>query len=125
MWLKLGYVYEMCMPFFKIHILIFFFHLFTYLGFNIAFREFGATVPSLWQTVMDFQRDRPEVVKHWPVREDSLWRFVTDNNGESYNLCHFWTNFEIASLDLWRSNDYLKFFNYLDQTGGFFYERYL
>ncbi|KAI9499717.1 nucleotide-diphospho-sugar transferase [Zychaea mexicana] len=93
-------------------------------GFNIAFREFGATVPSLWQTVKDFERDRPEVVKHWPIKEDSLYRFITDDDGGSYNLCHFWTNFEIASLSLWRSNDYLKFFNYLDQSGGFFYERW-
>ncbi|KAI8148594.1 nucleotide-diphospho-sugar transferase [Fennellomyces sp. T-0311] len=93
-------------------------------GFNIAFREFGATVPSLWETVLNFERDRPEVIKHLPIKKDSLYRFITDDNGQSYNLCHFWTNFEIASLDLWRSNDYLKFFNYLDQTGGFFYERW-
>jgi alpha 1,2-mannosyltransferase len=24
---------------------------------------------------------------------------------------------------LWRSNDYLKLFSYLDRSGGFFYER--
>ncbi|ORY95432.1 nucleotide-diphospho-sugar transferase [Syncephalastrum racemosum] len=93
-------------------------------GFNIAFREFAATVPSLWQTVLNFQRSHPEVLEHLPAKEDSLWRFVTDNNGETYNMCHFWTNFEIASLDLWRSNDYLKLFNYLDRSGGFFYERW-
>lgn len=93
------------------------------LGFTIAFKEFGATVSSLWKTVLDFEKAHPEVVEHSPAKEDSLWRFVTDDNGQSYNLCHFWTNFEIASLDLWRSNDYLKFFHYLDRSGGFFYER--
>ncbi|KAL1932555.1 hypothetical protein VTP01DRAFT_8233 [Rhizomucor pusillus] len=93
-------------------------------GFNIAFREFHATVPTLWNTVLEFRRTHPEVMKHFPETKGSLWRFVTDDKGASYNLCHFWTNFEIAALDLWRSNDYLKYFNYLDRSGGFFYERW-
>ncbi|KAG0754267.1 hypothetical protein G6F57_013608 [Rhizopus arrhizus] len=93
-------------------------------GFTIAFREFIQTVPTLWQTVMNFRRDYPEVSSGWPSKEDSLVKFITDSNEQDYNGCHFWTNFEIASLDLWRSNDYLKLFNYLDQAGGFFYERW-
>ncbi|KAL0078764.1 nucleotide-diphospho-sugar transferase [Phycomyces blakesleeanus] len=93
-------------------------------GFNIAFREFMATVPSLWGTIEAFKRDYPEVMEHLPVKEDSLWKFVTNDNGETYNSCHFWTNFEIASLAVWRSNDYLKLFSYLDRSGGFFYERW-
>ncbi|KAI8889993.1 glycosyltransferase family 15 protein [Backusella circina FSU 941] len=92
-------------------------------GFNIAFREFIQTVPSLWQTIKQFQQDYPEVSSGWPTQRDSLYNFVTQDD-ESYNGCHFWTNFEIASLDLWRSNDYLKLFSYLDQSGGFFYERW-
>lgn len=95
-----------------------------YQGFTIAFREFIATVPTLWQTIMDFRRENPDVASRWPTKKDSLINFVTDDNGESYNGCHFWTNFEIASLELWRSNDYLKLFSYLDQKGGFFYERW-
>ncbi|KAI8093629.1 nucleotide-diphospho-sugar transferase [Halteromyces radiatus] len=93
-------------------------------GFNIAFREFLATVPTLWQTVLDFKKSHPEVMKQLPSPEDSLWNFVASDDGLSYNSCHFWTNFEIASLDLWRSNEYLKYFNYLDRAGGFFYERW-
>ncbi|KAL7318131.1 hypothetical protein PS15m_004392 [Mucor circinelloides] len=92
-------------------------------GFTIAFREFLETVPTLWQTVMDFKRDYPDVASRWPSKKNSLEKFVT-NDGNSYNGCHFWTNFEIASLELWRSNDYLKLFSYLDQQGGFFYERW-
>ncbi|KAI7894373.1 nucleotide-diphospho-sugar transferase [Mucor mucedo] len=93
-------------------------------GFTIAFREYMATVPTLWQTVMNFRKENPEVASRWPTKKDSLINFVSDNNGDSYNGCHFWTNFEIASLELWRSNDYLKLFSYLDQQGGFFYERW-
>lgn len=33
-----------------------------------------------------------------------------------------WSNFEIASLDLWRSPAYSKFFDFLDKKGGFYYE---
>lgn len=55
---------------------------------------------------------------------ESLYRFVTDENGSEYNLCHFWTNFEIARLDLWHTEAYQALFTYLDKTGGFFYERW-
>ncbi|KAI8575194.1 hypothetical protein K450DRAFT_262968 [Umbelopsis ramanniana AG] len=93
-------------------------------GFTIAFREFMGTIPSLWDTVRNFKRDYPEVADNLPARQDTLFKFITDDNGNTYNGCHFWTNFEIASLDLWRSNDYLKLFSYLDRSGGFFYERW-
>jgi alpha 1,2-mannosyltransferase len=39
-------------------------------------------------------------------------------------LCHFWSNFEIASLSWLRSQAYLDYFNHLDKAGGFFYERW-
>lgn len=39
-------------------------------------------------------------------------------------LQHFWSNFEIASLDLWRSDAYRAYFDHLDKSGGFFYERW-
>ncbi|KAI7855640.1 glycolipid 2-alpha-mannosyltransferase-domain-containing protein [Circinella umbellata] len=93
-------------------------------AFTLTFTEFVATIPTLWDTVKDFRRDHPEIIKRFPPKEKSLWKFITDDDGKTYNTCHFWTNFEIAALDLWRSNEYLQFFNYLDQSGGFFYERW-
>jgi len=33
-----------------------------------------------------------------------------------------WSNFEIADLDFWRSEAYMKFFDYLEAQGGFYYE---
>ncbi|KAI8147913.1 nucleotide-diphospho-sugar transferase [Fennellomyces sp. T-0311] len=93
-------------------------------GFTLTFTEFMSTIPSLWETVLNFQRDHPDIVSRFPPKEKSLWKFITDDDGETYNSCHFWTNFEIGSLDLWRSNEYLRFFNYLDETGGFYYERW-
>lgn len=43
--------------------------------------------------------------------------------GESYNMCHFWSNFEIARLDWFRSKEYNAFFEMMDRSGGFWTER--
>jgi len=44
--------------------------------------------------------------------------------GESYNMCHFWSNFEIARLDFFRSKEYEEFFQMMDRSGGFWMERW-
>jgi mannosyltransferase len=44
-------------------------------------------------------------------------------NGETYNMCHFWSNFEIARLDFFRSKEYEDFFEMMDRSGGFWMER--
>lgn len=38
-------------------------------------------------------------------------------------MCHFWTNFEIASLSFFRSEAYQAYFDYIDSTGMFYYDR--
>ena len=43
--------------------------------------------------------------------------------GEKYNMCHFWSNFEIAKLDWFRSKEYGEFFDMMDRSGGFWMER--
>ncbi|RLV91045.1 putative mannosyltransferase KTR5 [Spathaspora sp. JA1] len=43
---------------------------------------------------------------------------------EDYNLCHFWSNFEIARTDIFTSSEYQQLFQYLDSTGGFYKERW-
>ena len=43
--------------------------------------------------------------------------------GENYNMCHFWSNFEIARLDWFRSKEYQDFFDTMDRSGGFWMER--
>ncbi|KAI9687794.1 MAG: alpha-1,2-mannosyltransferase (Kre5) [Bathelium mastoideum] len=44
--------------------------------------------------------------------------------GEIYNMCHFWSNFEIARLDWFRSKEYNEFFEMMDRSGGFWMERW-
>ncbi|KIY49629.1 glycosyltransferase family 15 protein [Fistulina hepatica ATCC 64428] len=88
-------------------------------AFTIAIYEFKATIPTLWDHVKQFIKDHPEHV----VSENSMG-FLSNDDGDTYNLCHFWSNFEIADMNLWRSPAYQDFFNYLESTGGFYYERW-
>jgi len=41
---------------------------------------------------------------------------------ENFSINTVWSNFEIADMDFWRSEAYAAFFNYLDRSGGFYYE---
>ncbi|CAG8446229.1 13565_t:CDS:2 [Acaulospora morrowiae] len=88
-------------------------------GFTISLLEFEATIPTLWKTVKKFVEEHPQYVS-----KDNIMDFISDDGGKTYNLCHFWSNFEIADLNFWRSSPYREFFNYLDKSGGFFYERW-
>ncbi|KAJ1928644.1 hypothetical protein IWQ60_001849 [Tieghemiomyces parasiticus] len=88
-------------------------------GFNIAFHETSATVTTLWETTKQFMAQHPEYVSHPNTLE-----WVVDKRTGDYNMCHFWSNFEIASLNLLRSERYQAYFDHLDQAGGFFYERW-
>ncbi|OZJ03322.1 hypothetical protein BZG36_04218 [Bifiguratus adelaidae] len=90
-------------------------------GFTMTLYEIKETIPTLWDTVTDFRKDNSEMLM---TDRATLWKFVADDNGAAYSRCHFWTNFEIASFDIWRSEAYLKFFDYLDSSGGFYYERW-
>lgn len=88
-------------------------------SFTITMYEYEATIPSLWKHVMDFAHDYPEY-----IAKDNSLGFLTSDNGKTYNLCHFWSNFEIADMDFWRGPAYTAFFEYLDSKGGFYYERW-
>ncbi|KAF9467497.1 glycosyltransferase family 15 protein [Collybia nuda] len=88
-------------------------------GFTITPYEFEATIPSLWGHVQDFMKQHPEY-----IAQDNAMGFMSNDGGEHYNLCHFWSNFEIADMEFWRAPAYSAFFNYLDSTGGFYYERW-
>ncbi|KAI8977740.1 glycosyltransferase family 15 protein [Trametes punicea] len=88
-------------------------------GFTITMYEFEATIPTLWETVKEFVKENPQY-----VAQNNAMGYMSDDGGSSYNLCHFWSNFEIANMDFWRGEAYSKFFDHLDRTGGFYYERW-
>ncbi|KAG0089912.1 alpha 1,2-mannosyltransferase 2.4.1 [Podila epicladia] len=88
-------------------------------GFTIALPEYVGTIPTLWDNVKKFKEQHPE---HIATKNSLNW--ISYDHGDTYNNCHFWSNFEIADLSFFRSKAYLDFFEMLDKTGGFFYERW-
>jgi len=110
-------------------------------GFTIALYEFESTIQSLWSTVrgnrptarlfptehadprrsslVDFLTENPQ-----QLAPDNAMHFISDNGGQNYNNCHFWSNFEIADMDFWRGEAYEAYFKFLDSRGGFYYERW-
>lgn len=98
---------------------------YTY-GFTLSLLEDRRTIRQLWTTSLEFfEMEHPEYV----AKRNSL-NFINLNadshqyENRTYNLCHYWTNFEIADLDFFRSKRYQDYFNYLDHTGNFFYQRW-
>ncbi|KAK8113172.1 glycosyltransferase family 15 protein [Apiospora sp. TS-2023a] len=123
-------------------------------GFTIAVKELRETVPNifryasaykrlnniksqgLWEMFVEPQPDKPkeedqskaplpeEILRSDPGR-NSLPEIDPDAmEGESYNMCHFWSNFEIARLSWFRSKEYEDFFEMMDRSGGFWMERW-
>jgi len=88
-------------------------------GFTIALYETRRTIESLWSTVKDFISQHPQY-----VAPDNAMSFLSDDGGAEYNLCMFYNNFEISDLDFWRGEAYTAYFDHLERTGGFYYERW-
>ncbi|KAI5808888.1 glycosyl transferase, partial [Peziza echinospora] len=90
-------------------------------GFNINILDDARSFPSLWKNTQRYLRQNPEEIHpnanyNWILRP--LWE------ERDYNGCQFFSNFEIGDLRFFRSERYQKYFNFLDQKGGYFYERW-
>ncbi|KAH0165522.1 nucleotide-diphospho-sugar transferase, partial [Aureobasidium melanogenum] len=105
-------------------------------AYVIALQEVGSTVRSLYRVVSDY-KDRMNITpsRYWNALVDRSWaplpiRWLLrlapyrDVNGDEWNLCHFWNNFEIADLDFFREESYRHMMDHLDNLGGFYYERW-
>lgn len=105
-------------------------------GYNIALWERGQTVASLFRKLSDYKSFHylptsplwtamiDASYMPWPFRRALTWLRNRNENGDLWNMCHFWSNFEIADLEFFRSDAYRKLFNFLDRYGGFYYERW-
>ncbi|TVY27612.1 O-glycoside alpha-1,2-mannosyltransferase-like protein [Lachnellula hyalina] len=97
------------------------------------------TSQGLWEMFVEPQPEKPkeepaEDTKQSPLPEDvlrgdpsrtSIPEIDPENmEGEKYNMCHFWSNFEIARLSWFRSKEYEDFFQMMDRSGGFWMERW-
>ncbi|KAI1608156.1 alpha 1,2-mannosyltransferase [Exophiala viscosa] len=88
-------------------------------SFVLSLYEYVETIPTLWDSTKKFMKAHPE-----HLAPDNSLAFLSDDGGETYNKCHFWSNFEVGNLDWLRSKAYIDFFESLDKDGGFFYERW-
>ncbi|KAE9389454.1 glycosyl transferase [Gymnopus androsaceus JB14] len=70
-------------------------------GFTIALYESPETVTTLWESVKEFMALYPQY-----IAKDNAMEFLSSDGGKTYNMCHFWSNFEIADMDFWRSEAY-------------------
>ncbi|EGY19468.1 hypothetical protein VD0002_g8452 [Verticillium dahliae] len=123
-------------------------------GFTIAVKELRETVPNIFRYASAYKRKKglkskglwemfvepieetePDTSKPKNLPEDILKKGTKDKSqepivddesmeGESYNMCHFWSNFEIARLSWFRSQEYEDFFQTMDRSGGFWMERW-
>ncbi|KAF4585534.1 alpha-1,2-mannosyltransferase [Ophiocordyceps camponoti-floridani] len=97
-------------------------------GFTITLYDDPKTLPTLWTETVKFLSDHT----NHPIHEKSALNWLTDDKrrpehnrrAQGYSTCHFWSNFEVADMEFWRSPVYEDYFNHLDHAGGFFYERW-
>ncbi|KAK6205046.1 mannosyltransferase [Scheffersomyces amazonensis] len=87
-------------------------------GFTLTMFEYERTIPTLWKNFQEYLK------LHYNKQSQQLLKLVTNPISNTYNLCHFWTNFEIAKLSIYQNSEYENYFKFLDSKGGFFYERW-
>jgi len=102
-------------------------------GYAVGLWEVGRKAPSLFRLASEYR-----ILHHaegrvwnamvapwmpWPLRYLMRWIPYCDSPGDAWNMCHYWSNFEIADLDFFRSQQYCDFFDHRDENGGFYYER--
>lgn len=113
-------------------------------GWVISIVETPNTIPTLFDTILRWRANVTATssmlskfggssrlqLADWK-KKGELWDFFLKEadsarergKTEEYNLCHFWTNFEIGDLRFFRSKEYRSLFDYLDRSGGFYTER--
>jgi mannosyltransferase len=104
-------------------------------GYTIALWEEKRTCPGLFREVSDWKEAHHVKTTNlwkasispsripWPFRTMFNWLGQRDRRGDSWNLCHYWSNFEIADLDFFRDAPYQSLYAHLEKTGGFYFER--
>ena len=88
-------------------------------GLNINIFDDAKSLPSLWSRISCFIAANTQLVH---TEADLNW-LLDPQCGEEYNNCHFFSNFEIDSLDFWRSAAIEEYFKWFDRNGGVFFEK--
>ncbi|EHL03139.1 putative Alpha-1,2 mannosyltransferase KTR1 [Glarea lozoyensis 74030] len=89
-------------------------------GFNMNILDDARSFPSLWSKTRDFMKAHRDLLN---PEADLKWLQNPETSGD-YNNCQFFSNFEIGSLKFWRDKGNEAYFDWLDKSGGFYYERF-
>lgn len=104
-------------------------------GYTTALWEEKTTCPSLFREVSDWKEAHEIVPTNlWKASISPSWLprplrgllaswSLRDRHGDRWNLCHYWSNFEIADLDFFRSPKYQELSKHLEETGKYYFER--
>ncbi|WPK27454.1 hypothetical protein PUMCH_004842 [Australozyma saopauloensis] len=98
-------------------------------GFTVALYDSPQSVRTLFPETIKFLNEGNNSEYLHPR---GAFQFTTESRQHpeihkitgGYSTCHFWSNFEIADMDFFRGEAYSKYFEYLDSTGKFYYERW-
>lgn len=111
-------------------------------GFNMAILDDARSFPSLWDRTKKFIKNNGDMINDdadydWLLqdphqREDTspISRAFHEGSHDGdfdhleYNNCQFYSNFEVASLAFFRGKEHRAYFEHIDRTGGFYYERF-
>lgn len=98
-------------------------------GFTISLYDIHQTVKTLWPETMKFLNSGDN---YKYVNDNAAVEWLLENQQHpeknaatgGYSTCHFWSNFEIGDMDFFRGEAYTQWFKHLDESGGFYYERW-
>ena len=98
-------------------------------GFVIANNEDLTCIPTLWRTIKKWMAGTGRKLRNSGVTELVTLMNTANESTTLHNDCglermQFFNNFELASFALFRDPEYIEFFEYLEESGGFFYERW-
>lgn len=62
-------------------------------GWTLSLTEYKETIPTLWKTTQEFMDKNPDYIVKG---DESILPWITDDDYENYNGCHFWSNFEVS-----------------------------
>ncbi|GJJ70661.1 hypothetical protein EMPS_03011 [Entomortierella parvispora] len=88
-------------------------------AWSTATTVYGAGVPSALETIQNFKKDHPELI---PKLNDES--FVIRESGDEFTTCSYAVENSISRVDFFRSEAYQTLFEFIDQAGLFYYEKW-
>ncbi|KAG7090432.1 hypothetical protein E1B28_009551 [Marasmius oreades] len=100
-------------------------------GFIQIARDYTFVQPTLVETVSRFVANHSDMIPldanlgfGWKSPRSVQKLLEGHATNEDWIMSIMYNNFEISHRSVWESELYAKFFDYLDEAGGFFYERW-